>query len=76
MASSLESENATALNTSDPPPPGWVKLGVVAAASVLAGAWRLLGGTEKPSQSCVKPKKKRIIHILGFLRTTLRTGSV
>jgi hypothetical protein len=37
MTSSLESEKSPASNPAVPPPPGWLKLGIVAAASVLAG---------------------------------------
>jgi hypothetical protein len=37
MASSLESEKSPASNAADGPAPGWLKLGVVAAASVFAG---------------------------------------
>jgi len=59
MTSSLESENPSTSSTADPAPPGWVKLGVVAVASVLAGglaaAWwyrktliRLRQAEEKP----------------------------
>jgi hypothetical protein len=58
-ASYLESENSSTPNASEPAPPSWVKLGVVAAASVLAGglaaAWwyrktltRLRQAEEKP----------------------------
>jgi hypothetical protein len=60
MTSSLESENPPTSNTAEPASAGWVKLGVVAAASVLAGglaaAWwyrktltRLRQAEEKPS---------------------------
>jgi hypothetical protein len=59
MTSSLESENSQPSNTANQRPPGWLKLGVVAAASVLAGglaaAWwyrktlaRLHQAEEKP----------------------------
>jgi hypothetical protein len=59
MASSFESEKSSASNAADTPPPGWLKLGVVAAASVFAGglaaAWwyrktltRLRQAEEKP----------------------------
>jgi hypothetical protein len=37
MANPIESESSTASRSSEARPPGWLKLGVVAAASVLAG---------------------------------------
>jgi hypothetical protein len=37
MTSSLESEKSQASNPAVPSPPSWLKLGIVAAASVLAG---------------------------------------
>jgi hypothetical protein len=59
MTSSLESANSPTKNAAEPAPPGWLKLGVIAGASVLAGglaaAWwyrktltRLRQAEEKP----------------------------
>lgn len=59
MTSTLESENSTTPNVTETAPSGWVKFGVVAAASALAGglaaAWwyrktlaRLQQAEEKP----------------------------
>jgi len=55
----LESENSLTSNTADSPPPGWLKLGVVAAASVLAGglaaAWWYRKTLTKLRQAEEKP---------------------
>jgi hypothetical protein len=59
MTNPLESPSSSTSTATEPTPPGWIKLGVVAAASVLAGglaaAWwyrktltRLQQAEEKP----------------------------
>jgi hypothetical protein len=62
MASSLESENSPISNAAEPPPPGWLKLGVVAVASVLAGglaaAWwyrKTLIGLRQAEEKPINP---------------------
>jgi hypothetical protein len=59
MTSSLESENMPTSNAANPPPPGWLKLGIVASASLLAGglaaAWWYRNTLTKLRQAEEKP---------------------
>jgi hypothetical protein len=59
MTNSLESEVLPEKNDPEPGSPGWVKLGVVAAASVLAGglaaAWWYRNTLKKLNQAAETP---------------------
>ena len=59
MPNHLESSSSSVQETAEPAPPGWLKLGVVAAASVLAGglavAWWYRNTLTKLHQAEEKP---------------------